>query len=160
MPARDQDTGRTGEPVVLVEIEGATYLIGWCLVAGAQRTFRLDRVVGARILEVDVVRRELSSGVTTGAVLAHDGSGSTVTLRLSRKARWVAEYHPVEQLTEGANGSLRVTMRIVDRQWLERLLLRLSPHVRILGDPELRRAHRERLAAVLSLNEAVATRAA
>ena len=71
--------------------------------------------------------RDLSEGFFT-----HDEAGSTVTLRLDPEAAWVIEYYPVEKVTSRAEGVTEVEMRIGDRRWLQRLMLRLAPHARVL----------------------------
>lgn len=59
-----------------------------------------------------------------------------VTLRLEPEARWVAEYYPVQSTRERAGGRLEVSLHVADPRWLTRLLLRLSPHVRVLSPQE------------------------
>jgi proteasome accessory factor C len=59
------------------------------------------------------------------------------TLRLSRQARWVTEYHPVESTAEEPDGGLTVTMRVGDPAWLVRLLLRLGGTATLVEPTEL-----------------------
>jgi len=48
------------------------------------------------------------------------------TLRLSDRARWVAEYYPIESAREERDGGLTVTLRASDPDWLVQLVLRLG----------------------------------
>ena len=59
------------------------------------------------------------------------------TLELDPSAAWVAEYYPCEEVTEAADGSLRVRLRVADPRWLRRLALRLGGSARIVEPAEL-----------------------
>jgi proteasome accessory factor C len=132
VPARDEATERTVDPLELVTAEGHTYLDAWCHTAEDRRLFRLDRVSAADVLETpvddhsDLPRRDLSEGIF--APSPHD---SLATLLLAPSARWVAEYYPVESAEEAGEGSLRVTLRVGDPEWLTRLVLRLGGSARV-----------------------------
>jgi len=136
VPARDETTSRDVDPMRLFTAEGQTYLEGWCHRAEGVRLFRLDRVVALRVLEVeaapppDARPRDLSAGLFQ----AGDDAVAAV-LELAPAARWIAEYHPVEQLAETADGRLRVRMRVGDQAWLRRLVLRASGAVTVV-EPE------------------------
>ncbi|MGH3330294.1 MAG: helix-turn-helix transcriptional regulator, partial [Nocardioidaceae bacterium] len=127
VPARDESTERTVDPLRVVTAEGHTYLEAWCHLAEGQRLFRLDRVSHAEVLDTtvadhsDVKPRDLSAGL-----FQPSPDDMLVTLRLSPEARWVAEYYPVESTTELDDGGLRVALRVADPDWLTRLMLRLG----------------------------------
>jgi proteasome accessory factor C len=127
VPARDEATERTVDPLRLVTAEGHTYLEAWCHLAEDVRLFRLDRVSGAEILHTqvadhaDVPPRDLEAGI-----FQPSPEDTLATLRLSPAARWVAEYYPVETTEELPDRHLRVTLRVGDTGWLTRLLLRLG----------------------------------
>ncbi|HZJ06784.1 MAG TPA: WYL domain-containing protein [Nocardioidaceae bacterium] len=127
VPARDEATERTVDPLRLVQAEGNTYLEAWCRSAEGQRLFRLDRVSYAQVLDAavtdhsDVPPRDLSAGLFQASP-----DDPLVTLRLQPQARWVAEYYPVESRTELAEGGLRVSLRVGDPGWLTRLMLRIG----------------------------------
>jgi proteasome accessory factor C len=132
VPARDEATERTVDPLELVTAEGHTYLDAWCHTAEDRRLFRLDRVSAADVLETpvddhsDLPRRDLSEGI-----FAPSPYDSLATLLLAPSARWVAEYYPVESAEEAGEGSLRVTLRVGDPEWLTRLVLRLGGSARV-----------------------------
>ena len=127
VPARDEATERTVDPLRVVTAEGNSYLEAWCHLAEGQRLFRLDRVSSAKVLDSavddhpDVQPRDLAAGL-----FQPSPDDTLVTLRLQPKARWVAEYYPVETVSELDDGGLRVTLRAGDDGWLTRLMLRIG----------------------------------
>jgi proteasome accessory factor C len=132
VPARDEATDRTVDPLRLVSAEGHTYLDAWCRTAEDRRLFRLDRVSAAEVLDLpvadhsDLPPRDLSEGIFSPS--QHD---LLATLHLQPSARWVAEYYPVEQVREAGDGTLRVSLRVGDPEWLTRLVLRLGGAARV-----------------------------
>jgi proteasome accessory factor C len=132
VPARDEATERTVDPLGLVTAEGHTYLDAWCHTAEDRRLFRLDRVSSAEVLATavadhsDLLPRDLSEGI-----FSPSPQDLLATLVLEPSARWVAEYYPVEGTEEAPGGSLRVRLRIGDPEWLTRLLLRLGGSARV-----------------------------
>jgi len=132
VPARDETTSRTVDPLQLVAAEGHTYLDAWCHTAEDRRLFRLDRVSEASVLDTeaadhsDLPPRDLSEGIFQPS--ARD---TLATLTLDAGARWVAEYYPVESVEETGGGGLRIRLRVGDQEWLTRLLLRLGGAARV-----------------------------
>lgn len=137
VPARDESTERVVDPMRVVSAEGHTYLEAWCHLAEDQRLFRLDRIHRADVLDSpteahDVAPRDLAAGLFQPAE-----DDLLATLLLRPQARWVAEYYPVEEVTEAADGALRVRLRVADPAWLTRLVLRLGGTADIEQPPEL-----------------------
>lgn len=132
VPTRDETTSRVVDPLELLTGEGHDYLDAWCHLAGARRLFRLDRMRDVAVVdeprrEHDLPARDLSRG------LFEPGPEDTeVVLHLERHARWVAEYHPVDAVTELGAGRLEARLRVADRRWLVRLVLRLAPAVTVV----------------------------
>ncbi len=139
VPARDERTDRVVDPLGLVTTQGMTYLDGWCHRAEDRRLFRLDRIEEAIVLDTpadahpEVEPRDLSAGLFVPSS-AHE----SVLLRLSPRARWVAEYYPVTDVAETADGGLEVRLQVADPQWLHRLVLRLAPDAQVLQPQEFR----------------------
>lgn len=138
VPARDEATERTVDPLRVVSAQGHTYLDAWCHLAEGPRLFRLDRVSSVDVLDdpvdehPDVAPRDLSAGI-----FAPSAEDTLVTLRLDRSARWVAEYYPVESTTELPDGGLRVALRAGNDAWLTRLVLRLGGTATVEDPPRL-----------------------
>jgi proteasome accessory factor C len=124
---RDEVTERDVDPMRLLLRDGRWYFEGWCHRAEAVRLFRLDRVVEAALLEVPAAPppqaepRDLEDGL-----FRPGPSDLRVVLRLTPRARWVADHYPAEEIEELADGELRMTLRTPDPGWLVRLLLQLG----------------------------------
>ena len=59
-----------------------------------------------------------------------------VTLHLDAEAGWAVDYYPVRAVRPAADGGHEVDLVVVDRAWLDRLLLRLAPHARVVAPQE------------------------
>jgi proteasome accessory factor C len=136
VPARDESTARVVDPLRLVTAQGNDYLEAWCHLAEDQRLFRVDRISTAEVLDrpaeshEDVAPRDLSEGL-----FQPSPQDLLVTLLLEPEARWVAEYFPTEEVAEAGEGRLRVRLRVADRAWLTRLMLRLG-RAAVAEEPE------------------------
>jgi proteasome accessory factor C len=105
---RDDRSTRTVEPWRVFNAQGQWYLAGWCQQAGGERLFH------------------------------RSDSDPLVVLELASGARWVAEQYPNEGVEERPDGRLRVRLRVSERAWLERLLLRAGPDAAVVeGDASL-----------------------
>jgi proteasome accessory factor C len=124
------------EPWRVFNLQGQWYLAGYCQQAGGERLFRVDRISRVAVLEEEFVPPEEAPP----ASVFHGGPGDEViVLELERDARWVAEQYPNEGLAEETGGRLRVTLRVSERAWLERVLLRAGTGASMIkGDPGIR----------------------
>ena len=130
---RSTGTLRVVEPHNVFSQNGEWYLRGYCRLAEADRTFRLDRVLS---LQTTGETFE-SDGSATTAVFAPDDDDLRVTLELSHDAAWVAEAFPVESVKQ-TKKAITVTLAVSSTVWLERLLLQLGPSARLTSStPEL-----------------------
>ncbi len=131
----DTRTERVVEPWALFRERGDWYLWGHCRRAGAERQFRVDRIVAA-VLADEVVTVPPDLGSPTA--LRTDRDAPRMVLDLAPEARWVVESYPVEDVEAGSDGWVRVTLVVVTRPWAERLLLRLGSAARIVHlDPAI-----------------------
>jgi proteasome accessory factor C len=138
VPARDEATERDVDPVRLFTGDGASYLSGWCHLVEALRTFRLDRVLEATVLDVAAeVPEEARHYSLDTQLFTPDPSDRLVTLELDPAARWVADYHPCEEVVERVGGGLVVRLRTRDDGWVRRLALGLAGNGRVVDPPEL-----------------------
>jgi proteasome accessory factor C len=151
VPGRDEATERDVDPMRLLVVEGRTYLEGWCLRAEAVRLFRLDRVLALTVLDqpAAVPGHARQRDVDQGLFRPSPGDVE-VALELSPLGRWVAEYYPCQEVTELADGRLRVSLRTPDTRWVRRLALRLGEDGRVIAPPELAAAVRDDAAAALA----------
>jgi proteasome accessory factor C len=91
------------------------------------RLFRLDRVDDVVVLDERAApppqaqERDVENGV-----YRPDPETPAVRLRLSRSARWVADYYPVDEPTPLDDGGLAVTVHTTDVAWARRLVASLG----------------------------------
>jgi proteasome accessory factor C len=139
---RDEVTRRVVDPYAVFSAGGQWYLSAYCHAVDDDRLFRVDRVRAASPLDSPV---EHSEGSVAGAVYHARDDDPRVTIELAPAAGWVAEQYPVETVKELRGGSLRVTLAVSERAWLERLLLRVGPDGKMTKatDPALADAGRE-----------------
>jgi proteasome accessory factor C len=114
---------RDVEPWSVFTTLGNWYVSGYCREAGAERVFRIDRIrtaepTGERFTPADATART-SIRYTPG------DDDVSATIRLDGTARWVAEYYPVEVVSEGAE-NMTIRMSASDATVIARLLIRLG----------------------------------
>jgi proteasome accessory factor C len=154
--SRDAVTERTVDPLRLLVTDGHSYLEAYCHLAGAIRHFRVDRIEEVRLLDEPAQATLWVDSDIPERVFHPDLQVPPVTLTLTGAARWVAEYYPMEEITEldEPAGALRVRMRAAGDEWLARLVLSLGGEAAIDDRPELaalvRRRADEALAAYQS----------
>ena len=131
-------TGKTSkrdvEPWVVFTTMGNWYLRGFCRSAQAERVFRIDRI------------KELAAAGKSFEVTQHSASpeiGYTpgeedvrAVIRLGNYARWVAEYYPVEIVSDDESW-LTVRFSASDASVVARLLLRLGNSAELVDGAEV-----------------------
>ena len=144
---RDERTLRVVQPWRVFAAAGQWYLAGWCELAAGERLFRLDRVHSAVTLDERFLPPPPAEGPTR---LFHpDPAAPTVVLDLDADATWIAEQYPNEGVEVRPDGRLRVTLRVGERAWLQRLLLRAGPAATMVeGDPTVLAAAARRILAL------------
>jgi proteasome accessory factor C len=156
VPSRDEITERDVDPYRVVTVDDAAYLEGYCHASEAVRTFRLDRVTHAEVLDVPATPPDgrTTRVRETPAVFHPSQEDTVVVLDLGPEARWVPEYYACEQVQpqpDGPDGSLRVSLRTADPRLVVRLVLRLGGAAVVVEPREVaesvRRAAGEALAA-------------
>jgi proteasome accessory factor C len=135
---RDARTRRVIEPWEVYAAEGEWYVQAWCHAAQAERLFRLDRIRSVSVLDRSF---EPPPVLPPRRVFDAEGAERHTVLDLEPRARWVAAQYPMEAVEELDGGRLRVTLKIAEETWLQRLLLKLGPGATVVeGDPTLVRA--------------------
>ncbi len=135
---RDGHSTRVVQPWRVFNTGGQWYVRGWCERAVAERTFRVDRITGAEMLDASF---EPPPGGAGGVPVLYEPAPDDprLVLDLDPPAHWIAEQYPTEEVIAGPGPVLRVALRVGQRAWLERLLLRAGPHARIVeGDRSVR----------------------
>jgi proteasome accessory factor C len=123
--ASDVTSARDVDPLRLTTGDERSYLQAWCLRAGDERLFRLDRVVAAEVLDVPVAQHP-GAGRGATAQFRPDASGDVVTLHLRSQGRWVAEQVPVEEVRNLPDGSFEVDLRVAQPAFVRRLVLQAA----------------------------------
>lgn len=147
--ATDQRTSRQVDPLLLQGDGSHLTLSAWCHEAGAERSFRLDRVLEARVLEAPANhqaparRRRPTADERPRAVLT-----------LAPTGRWLVEEIPWVSATETDDGRWRVTVRGRDEEWLVRLVLSAGQHVLQVEPQALRQQAAQLAQAALRAYEA------
>lgn len=136
--ASDVTSDRDVDPLRLTTSDERSYLQAWCLRAGDERLFRLDRVIGAEVLDVPADPHP-GAGRGATAEFRPDPTGDVVTLHLRSTGRWVAETVPVEEVRNLPDGSFEVDVRVVQPAFLRNLLLQAADDLLGVRPPEVAR---------------------
>jgi predicted DNA-binding transcriptional regulator YafY len=128
------------DPYALVHSWGWWYVVGFCHLRKALRTFRLDRIQELHLLDQSF---EMPEEFNIHAYLERQQvaqPGFPVRLHFSvQAARQAREYATGwEAVEEQPDGSLIVTMRTPDLNWAASTVLAYGPLVQVLEPPELR----------------------
>lgn len=130
--ASGQTTEREVEPWAVFTTMGNWYVRGHCRMAAAERVFRVDRirdvVTTGDSFEPPATPVEPEIGYLPGA------EDVRAVIRLYEQARWVADYFPVEIVSDETD-SLVVRFSASDPSVIARLLLRLGRSAELIeGD--------------------------
>lgn len=127
-------TVRRIEPWIVFSTLGNWYVTGHCRTANGERVFRVDRIKQAALTaqRFDPPREppppEVRYSPSVDDVRAR--------IRLGPRARWVAEYYPVETVSDDADG-LVVELSTSQPAVAARLLLRLAAEAQLLEGAEV-----------------------
>lgn len=137
--ASDVVSVRDVDPVQLLTEDSRGYLVAFCQREQAGRSFRLDRILGAELLDDDAdPHPELRDGPTFRPA---PGSGTVLaTLALRSPARWIAESVPVEEVRELDDGAFEIDLVVRDTGWFIKLALEEAENVVSIAPAELRAA--------------------
>lgn len=132
---RDAWSRRRMHPYRLFNAEGQWYVQALAVEAGGLRNFRLDRMRNIMLLEETFTA---PNDPPSPQVYSARSSDPRLVIELEPSVRWVTEQYPSEEIEFLENGEIRVTLRVSERAWAERLLLRLGSHARVVdGDIDI-----------------------
>jgi proteasome accessory factor C len=135
MASREPTTRRI-DPEEVFSALGNWYIAAWDQRSDEERLFRADRVRAVRPTGERFSPRGLAG---VGRALYTPGEEDLpVRLRLAPQARWIAEYHPVDEAQELDGGAIEVSLWARDAEWAARLVLRVAPHAEVLGPSSVR----------------------
>ena len=135
--ATDTPSERDVDPITLESDGSHMTLVGWCLSAKAERSFRLDRITSVEVLDVASVRHRAPRRKHRSTIDRSVGEKPRATLTLRPTGRWLAEQVPCLSQEEIADGNLRVVIEGRDRAWLIGLVLSAGRHLVAVEPPDL-----------------------
>ena len=130
--ATDEVTERDVDIIELISDGTHISVNGWCYLAKAERTFRVDRIAEVQILSVDITRNAARRRRTAHRV---DTWTEEAALQVSSGGRWISEQIPCDSVIEKPDHDLEIALRGRDRQWLKQLVLSAGAHMRVV-EPE------------------------
>jgi predicted DNA-binding transcriptional regulator YafY len=138
---RREATERDLDPYALVHRWGWWYVVGFCHLRQAERTFRVDRIEEITLLETPF---ELPVDFDLQAYLEAELQAQprwTVRMRFLPETSWLAhEGHAYwDVLEEARDGSVHVSFSAPTLEWAVSTALSYGPTVQVLDPPEVRR---------------------
>ena len=144
--------GRQVDPYALVHRHGWWYLVGYCHLRQALRTFRLDRIQSLELLDQSF---QMPDDFNVHAYLAQSFQDQPLVrarLCFAPQAVHLASGLPgFESSHERPDGGLEVVLSAPDLQWLASLVLSFTTWVTVLDPPELRKIVKEWAQATVEL---------
>lgn len=133
-------TTRDVEPHAMFSERGAWYVSGWCRRARDWRTFRVDRIVAARLTSETFAPR---AHVPSAGALSTKGL-PVARLRFAEDERFEARDWPGAYVIERhGDGSLIVDVPFAGEAWIARRVAARAGRVEVLEPQSVRRAVRE-----------------
>ena len=151
-----ETTEREVSPQRLVFYRGNWYLDAWCHLRDALRSFSLDGIRRAALIEGavrDVPDAELDAFLASGYGIFSGRATQWAKLKFSpHAARWVAaeEWHPAQRIRTEADGSLELEIPFSEDPELVMDILRYGADVEVLAPATLREKVRAALAGALA----------
>lgn len=148
--ARNEETEREVSPQRLVHYRDNCYLDAWDHGKEALRTFAVDSVRRAALLDTkarNVPDKTLDAELGNGYGIFAGRKTQTAVLRFTpERARWIAseQWHP-RQKGYGKNGAYILEVPYADDRELLMDILKYGPDVEVIAPASLRRAVTERL---------------
>lgn len=144
--SRDQHTERRVSPQRLVHYRDNWYLDAWDPARGALRTFSVDRIRHAQVLEAvarNIPDAELDQYFGDAYGIFSGKANKLAVLRFSaERSRWVADehWHPRQSGQFDTDGRYELRVPYRDARELIGEILRHGAEVEVIGPAELRRA--------------------
>src|SRR3954471_7165402 len=140
----DQETEREVSPQRLVHYRDNWYLDGWCHLRNDLRSFAVDAIREARLLETrakEIADAELDQHLGAGYGIFAGRKVEWATLKFTpAAARWVSAqtWHPEQRVRVENDGSYFLELPYAEMPELVMEILRFGPDVEVVGPPTLR----------------------
>ncbi len=154
--ADEKTTERQISPQRMTHYRDNWYLDGWCHLRQGLRTFSLDAIRGARLLDevaLEIADEELRLHFSSAYGIFSGQSDKIAIVRFSReRARWVAQeqWHPQQQSRWLEDGRYELSIPYRQANELVMDLLKHGPDVEVLKPKALRKEIQARLRQTLS----------
>ncbi|MGQ0510460.1 MAG: helix-turn-helix transcriptional regulator [Betaproteobacteria bacterium] len=151
--AEDRETEREVSPQRLVHYRDNWYLDAWCHLRDDLRSFAVDAIREAQMLEArakEVAKAELDEYLAAGYGIFAGRKLSWATLKFTPvAARWVAaqRWHPQQRARVEKDGSYVLELPYADDRELVMDILRFGPEAEVLAPAALRKRVAEQLRA-------------
>ena len=141
------------EPYRLLFGQGGLYVIGMVPEYGELRTFAVDRIEQISLTEDRFEPLELPDDAFAHSLGVNQGTPERIEIDFAPKiARYVRErvWHPSQEVTENANGGLRVTLNVVNDWALKSWILGFGRLATVISPASLAAEIGDELAAAAS----------
>lgn len=148
---KGEDSHRTLSPQRLIHYRDNWYLDAWCELRGALRSFAVERISDAHVLELpckDIDEDRLNTHFTSSYGIFAGQAEHTAVLRFTpERARWVAgeQWHPQQQGKVLDDGSYELQIPYSDPRELIMDILKYGGDVEVVLPPGLRERVAEEL---------------
>jgi proteasome accessory factor C len=150
----DRIAERVVEPLAIVDIDGEWYLVAYCRLRRAERSFRIDRVRDVELLDekftppadfdISRYRRE--------EMFFPSGHETPVRVRFApESARWAGERFAKWRVEAPQEEGLVCEFPVADMNWVIDLVVEFAPDAVIEGPSAAREAFAKRLAGITRL---------
>ncbi|MFM9134621.1 MAG: helix-turn-helix transcriptional regulator [bacterium] len=147
---RDELTERTIDVRRVLTQDGHAYLDAWCRRAGAERTFRMDRIISATVVpEPRALPQEARGPISREEILA-PGSATSVLVEFTPAGRWLLDVLRGDLLEDREDGGGTLRADVADPAWLVRLVLAQGGDLVVRAPADLRASVREAAEAALA----------
>jgi proteasome accessory factor C len=150
----DKTMRRVVEPLAIVDLDGRWYLAAYCRLRKAERTFRIDRIRRAKMLEERVERArdvDVSQYVHAESWFALADAPKVKATFAPEAARWAREQF-ARWVTRGKrDGSVECRLPAMEAVAVGDVIAEYAGSIVVKGVPELRRIFRRRVNAVRKL---------
>lgn len=133
---RDQMTTRVIDVQAVLHRDGHAYLDAWCRSAEAMRSFRVDRITRAQVLEEPL--RPVPQDAASGIFAPEGADVVEVVLDFTPAGRWILDLLRGDVVAEDPDGSGTLRARVADPAWLVRIVLAQGGDVVVRDPADLR----------------------
>ncbi len=134
--ASNSQTTRRIEPDRFFVADGNWYVGGYCHVAAGERLFRVDRIHSVGETSQTFSQPLQEDGAAEPRRKFSIDEAPRVTIALPSHRMRVLDGLPFDELAADKNGELVVSLPVSSARWLEQLVLRIGPGVRLVNAGE------------------------